>query len=48
MNLTCILEIYLRFKGRIGYKLNHFKIWKIKKGLNEEMNESRLMEYEER
>ena len=56
MSLTCILEIYLRFKGRKWCKLNHFRFcklnhfrfWKIKKGLNEEISESRLMDYEER
>ena len=48
MSLTFILEIYLRFKGRKGCKLNHFRFWKIKKWLNEEMSESRLMDYEER
>ena len=48
MSLTCILEIYLRFKGRKWCKLNHFRFWKIKKGLTGEISESRLMEYEER
>ena len=48
MSLICILEIYLRFKGRKGCKLNHFRFWKIKKGLNERISESRLMDYEER
>ena len=37
MSLTCILEIYLRFKGRKWCKLNHFRFWKIKKGLNGEI-----------
>ena len=32
MSLTFILEIYLRFKERKRYKLNHFRFWKIKKG----------------
>ena len=31
MSLTCILEIYLRFKERKWCKLNHFRLWKIKK-----------------
>ena len=48
MGLTCILEIYLRFKGRKGCKLNYFRFWKIKKGLNKELSESKLMDYEER
>ena len=43
MSLICILETYLRFKGRKWCKLNHFRFWKIKKGLNEEISESRLM-----
>ena len=48
MSLTCILGIYIRFKGRKGCKFNHFIFWKIKKMLNEEMSKSRLMGYEER
>ena len=48
MSLTCILEIYLRFKGRKWCKLTHFRFWKIKKWLNEEISELRLMDYEER
>ena len=48
MSLTYILEIYLRFKGRKGCKLNHFRCWKIKKGLNEEISESGLMDHEGR
>ena len=48
MSLTFILEIYLRFQGRKWCKLNNFRFWKIKKGLNEEISESRLMDYEER
>ena len=48
MSLTCILEIYLTFKARKGCKFNHFRFWKIKKGSNEEMSKSRLMDYEER
>ena len=48
MSLTCTLETYLRFKGRKWCKLNHFKFWKIKKGLNEEISESRLMNHEKR
>ena len=48
MSLTFILDIYIKFKGRKGCKLNHFRFWKIKKELNEEMSESRLMNYEER
>ena len=47
-SLTCILKIYLRFKGRKWCKLNHFRFWKIEKGLNEDISESRLMDYEER
>ena len=31
MNLTCILDIYFKFKGRKGCTLNHFRFWKIKK-----------------
>ena len=45
MSLTYILEIYLKFKGKKGA---HFKFWKIKKWLNEEMSESRLMDYKKR
>ena len=48
MSLICTLETYLRFKGRKGCKLNHFRFWNIKKGLNEEISESRLMDHEER
>ena len=48
MSLTCILEIYLRLKGRKWCNLNHLKFLKIKKGLNEEISESRLMDHEER
>ena len=48
MSLNFILEIYIKFKGRKWCKLNHFRFWKIKKELNEEMSESRLMDYEER
>ena len=48
MSLTFILETYLRFQGRKWCKFNHFRFWKIKKGLNEEISESRLMDYEER
>ena len=48
MSLTYILEIYLRFKERKWCKLNHFIFWKIKKGLNEEISESSLMDHEER
>ena len=47
MSLICTLETYLRSKGRKGCKLNHFRFWKIKKGLNEELSESRLMDHEE-
>ena len=42
------LETYLRFKGRKGCKLNHFKFWKIKKRLNEKISESKLMDHEKR
>ena len=48
MSLTCILEIHLKFKERKWYKFNHFRFWKVKKGLNEEIGESKLMDYEER
>ena len=48
MSLTCILEIYLGFKKRKWCKVNQFRFWKNKKGLNEKMNKSRLMKYEER
>ena len=48
MSLTCILEIYLRFKGRKWCKFNHFRFWKVRKGLNEEIGESKLMDYKER
>ena len=48
MSLTCILEIYLRFNGRKKCKSNRFRFLKIQKGLNEEMSESRLMDYQER
>ena len=47
MSLICILDIDLRFKGRKRCKLNYFRFWKIKKGLNEEISESRLMDHEE-
>ena len=48
MSLTCILEIHLKFKERKWYKFNHFRFWKVKKWLNEEIGESKLMDYEER
>ena len=48
MSLICTLETYLRFKGRKWCKLNHFRFWKIKKRLNEEISESRLMDHKER
>ena len=48
MSLIYTLEIYLRFKGRKLCKLNDFRFWKIKKGLNEEISESRLIERKER
>ena len=48
MSLICTLETYLKFKGRKGCRLNHFKFWKIKKGLNEEISELRLMDHKER
>ena len=48
MSLICTLKTYLRFKGRKWCKLNHFRFWKIKKGVNEEISESRLMDHKER
>ena len=42
MSLTFILEIYLRFKGRKGWKLNHFRFWKIKKGERQDKDITRL------
>ena len=48
MNLTCILEIYLKLKRRKWCKLNHFRFWKIKKGIYDEISESRLMDRKER
>ena len=48
MSLIYTLETHLRFKGRKGCKLNHFRFWKIKKGLNEEISESRLMDRKEK
>ena len=48
MSLNCILEIYLEFKQRKWCKFNRFRFWNIKKWLNEEINESRLVDYEER
>ena len=48
MSLTYILEIYLRLKRMKGCKLNHFRFWNIKKGLNEEISESKLMAHEEK
>ena len=48
MSLICTLETYLRFKGRKLCKLNDFRFWNIKKGLNEEISESRLIERKER
>ena len=48
MSLIYTLEIYLRFKGRKLCKLNDFRFWKIKKGLNEEISDSRLIERKER
>ena len=48
MCLICTLETYLRFKGRKWFKLNHFIFWKIKKGLNEEIGKSRLMDHKEK
>ena len=48
MSLTCILDIYLRFKERKWCKLNHFRFWKIKKWLNKEISKSRLMDLKER
>ena len=48
MSLICTLETYLKFKGRKWCKLNDFRFWKIKKGLNEEISESRLMDRKER
>ena len=48
MSLIYTLEIDLRFKGRKLCKLNDFRFWKIKKGLNEEISESRFIECKER
>ena len=48
MSLTCILDIYLKLKERKGSRLNHFRFWNIKIWLNEEISESKLMDYEER
>ena len=42
MILTCILEIYLRFKGRKGWKFNHFRFWKIKKWERQDKGIKRL------
>ena len=48
MSLNFTLETYLRLKGRKWCKLNHSRFWKIKKGVNEEISESRLMDHEKR
>ena len=48
MSLTCTLATYLKFKERKRYKLNHFRFWRIKKWLNEEISESRLIDHEKR
>ena len=48
MSLTYTLETYLKLEGKKGCKLNHFRFWKIKKGLNEEISELRLMNHEKR
>ena len=42
MILTCILEIYLKFKGRKGWKLNHFRFWNIKKWERQDKGITRL------
>ena len=48
MSLTFIWEICLKFKEKKDASWNHFRFWKIKKGLNEKMSKLRLMKYEGR
>ena len=48
MSLTCILDIYLRFKEKKCASWITLDFERSRKGLNEEMGYSRLMEYDER
>ena len=48
MSLTCILDIYLRFKEKKCASWITLDFERSRKGLNKEMGESRLMDYDER